>query len=262
MRCGTSRSADGVRRDRRRRRVRTVHDRRPQRARRRYARCPGRPRPPDGTLGGALASDDDRATLTSLGTIGDLPVRSVDPELLSEARHVHVASYFLQRALQPDLPALFDAAHAGGATTSIDPNWDPPSNGTRTARELLSRTDCSFPTRPRRGPSPASTTSTSRPRRSPAAAGRRDQVRRRRRHGERGRRDGPRSRHPRPTSSTRRAQATVRRGLPRRTAPRDGRSARSLGRRRVRVAVDARGRRRRRAADDGGGPRRARRPSP
>ena len=51
---------------------------------------------------------------------GDVP-----PALLARARHVHVGSYFLQPGLAAELPALFRAAHAAGATTSLDPNWDP-----------------------------------------------------------------------------------------------------------------------------------------
>ena len=47
------------------------------------------------------------------------------------ARHVHVSSFFLQRGLQPGLPALLDAARAHGATTSLDPGWDPDERGRR-----------------------------------------------------------------------------------------------------------------------------------
>src|SRR5437867_4030517 len=89
-----------------------------------------------------LAREDDRATLTSLGTIGDLSGSMIDPELIAQARHVHVSSYYLQRALQPDLPALFDAAHAAGSSTSIDPNWDPAERWESELLGLLSRTDC------------------------------------------------------------------------------------------------------------------------
>jgi len=92
-----------------------------------------------------LARDDDRATLTSLGTIGDLAGAAVDPDLLVQARHVHVASYYLQRALQPDLPELFDAVHAADASTSIDPNWDPAERWDSDLLALLSRTDCFLP---------------------------------------------------------------------------------------------------------------------
>jgi sugar/nucleoside kinase (ribokinase family) len=38
---------------------------------------------------------------------------------------VHVASYYLQRALQPGVADLLRQARAGGATTSLDPGWDP-----------------------------------------------------------------------------------------------------------------------------------------
>jgi len=92
-----------------------------------------------------LARDDDRATLTSLGTIGDLTGATVDPDLLLQARHVHVASYYLQLALQPDLSALFDTVHAAGASTSIDPNWDPAERWDSDLLALLSRTDCFLP---------------------------------------------------------------------------------------------------------------------
>jgi sugar/nucleoside kinase (ribokinase family) len=45
--------------------------------------------------------------------------------LLQRARHLHVASYFLQTNLQPDLPDFFRRARALGLTTSLDTNYDP-----------------------------------------------------------------------------------------------------------------------------------------
>jgi sugar/nucleoside kinase (ribokinase family) len=92
-----------------------------------------------------LARPDDRAILTSTGTIADLRGSSIDVDLVDSARHVHVSSYFMQRDLQRDLPALFDAAHARGATTSIDPNWDPDEHWDSGLIELLDRTDVFFP---------------------------------------------------------------------------------------------------------------------
>jgi sugar/nucleoside kinase (ribokinase family) len=44
---------------------------------------------------------------------------------LYDSRHLHVASYFLQKNLQPDLPDLFRRARASGLTTSLDTNYDP-----------------------------------------------------------------------------------------------------------------------------------------
>ena len=72
-----------------------------------------------------LSRPDDRAMLTAAGTIESLTEARVDRDLLGSARHVHIPSYFLQAGLRPGLPALFKEAHAAGATTSVDPNWDP-----------------------------------------------------------------------------------------------------------------------------------------
>ncbi|HEY2965257.1 MAG TPA: carbohydrate kinase family protein, partial [Actinomycetota bacterium] len=72
-----------------------------------------------------LARTNDRAILTHAGTVADLRADLIDPERLGRARHVHVSSYFLQQRLAPELPALFGRVRAGGATTSVDPNWDP-----------------------------------------------------------------------------------------------------------------------------------------
>ncbi len=72
-----------------------------------------------------LSDGQDRAMLTFAGTTGDLRRSLIDADLLSRTRHIHVTSYFLQRALVPELPDLFHEAREGEATTSIDPNWDP-----------------------------------------------------------------------------------------------------------------------------------------
>lgn len=92
-----------------------------------------------------LARPDDRAILTSTGTIADLRASGVDLGLIGSARHVHISSYYMQRGLQREVPALFDAAHAGGATTSIDPNWDPDEGWDSGLLELLDLTDVFFP---------------------------------------------------------------------------------------------------------------------
>jgi sugar/nucleoside kinase (ribokinase family) len=72
-----------------------------------------------------LSTESDRAILTYVGSMDRLRADQVTDKLLANARHIHVASYFLQTALQPGLPDLFQRAHVHGLTTSIDPNWDP-----------------------------------------------------------------------------------------------------------------------------------------
>jgi len=92
-----------------------------------------------------LARPNDRAILTHAGTIGSLRVELVDPALLDNARHVHVSSYFLQHRLAPDLPAMFGRVHARGATTSVDPNWDPSERWDGGLRDVLAHTDVFLP---------------------------------------------------------------------------------------------------------------------
>jgi len=72
-----------------------------------------------------LNKGSDRAILTHPGLIAELKASDVTDSLLRQARHLHVASYFLQTNLQPDLPMLFRRARALGLTTSVDPNYDP-----------------------------------------------------------------------------------------------------------------------------------------
>jgi sugar/nucleoside kinase (ribokinase family) len=72
-----------------------------------------------------LGNSRDRAILTATGTIADTRAADVPAPLLARARHVHVGSFYLQPELAAEVPALFRAVHAAGATTSLDPNWDP-----------------------------------------------------------------------------------------------------------------------------------------
>ncbi len=72
-----------------------------------------------------LNRSDDRAILTFPGLIPALQASDVTDALLRQARHLHVASYFLQENLQPGLASLFQRAHSAGLTTSLDTNYDP-----------------------------------------------------------------------------------------------------------------------------------------
>ena len=72
-----------------------------------------------------LNRGSDRAILTHAGFMSALQASAISDTLLQSARHLHVASYFLQTKLQPDLPDLFRRARALGLTTSLDTNYDP-----------------------------------------------------------------------------------------------------------------------------------------
>ncbi|MCZ2287423.1 MAG: sugar kinase [Anaerolineales bacterium] len=86
----------------------------------------------------------DRAILTHSGLIAELQASAIADSLLAQARHLHVASYFLQTKLQPDLPALFKRAHALGLSTSLDTNYDPSEKWTG-FDELLAVTNIFLP---------------------------------------------------------------------------------------------------------------------
>jgi sugar/nucleoside kinase (ribokinase family) len=92
-----------------------------------------------------LGSATNRAILTATGTIADTRTDDVPPALLARARQVHVGSYFLQPGLAAGVPGLFAAARAGGATTSLDPNWDPSGTWDGGFPAALSCTDVLLP---------------------------------------------------------------------------------------------------------------------
>ncbi|MGN6872783.1 MAG: carbohydrate kinase family protein [Solirubrobacteraceae bacterium] len=92
-----------------------------------------------------LSRPGDRAILTFPGTISAFAAADVDAKLLTAARHVHVASYFLQTSLAPGLPTLFQKTRAAGATTSVDPNWDPHERWDGGLHELLRSVDVFLP---------------------------------------------------------------------------------------------------------------------
>jgi sugar/nucleoside kinase (ribokinase family) len=73
----------------------------------------------------SITSLNDRALMTYLGSIAELRADDIPDSLLSGYGHLHVSSFFLQRALRPDLEALLARARANGLTTSLDPGFDP-----------------------------------------------------------------------------------------------------------------------------------------
>ena len=91
-----------------------------------------------------LNRSSDRAILTFPGLIPALKASDVPDSLLRQARHLHVASYFLQTNLHPGLCELFQRARSHGATTSLDTNYDPAEEWLG-LDELLSVTDVFLP---------------------------------------------------------------------------------------------------------------------
>jgi len=92
-----------------------------------------------------LAHERERFILTYPGAIFDLRYEDIDLDYVFSARHLHVASYFLQRGLRPKVPALLCEAKRRGLTTSLDTNDDPDGIWGGDVRSVLDQVDILFP---------------------------------------------------------------------------------------------------------------------
>ena len=87
----------------------------------------------------------DRAILTTQASLAQLDCSAVPDDLLLDCRHVHVGGYFLLPGLWDGLPDLFGRARTAGASTSIDPNWDPSEEWQANLVKTLPVTDVFLP---------------------------------------------------------------------------------------------------------------------
>jgi len=92
-----------------------------------------------------LSTGNDRAILTYPGTIPLLEYSEINLDIIKKARHLHVGSYFIQETLRPDLPILFDRAHAWGLSVSLDTNFDPAGKWDGGLDKLLGNVDVFLP---------------------------------------------------------------------------------------------------------------------
>src|ERR1044072_2030902 len=92
----------------------------------------------------SLSTVRDRALITYPGAIASFRVQEFDTSLIARHQHIHLTSYYLQRALQPAFPGLFKKAKAEGLTTSFDPNSDPNSSWGDGIDDVLRNTDLLF----------------------------------------------------------------------------------------------------------------------
>jgi sugar/nucleoside kinase (ribokinase family) len=92
----------------------------------------------------ALSGKRDRALVTHPGAVATLTSDCVDARQLKRHDHLHLTSYYLQKALQPSFPSIFRSAKALGLTTSFDPNADPADKWNRSIDDVLRHTDVLF----------------------------------------------------------------------------------------------------------------------
>jgi sugar/nucleoside kinase (ribokinase family) len=92
-----------------------------------------------------LIHDGKRHILTYPGTMSEMAASDLDMNYLASARHFHVSSLFLQKALQPDLPRICRQLKAEGLTLSLDTNDDPDDRWGGALDELLGIVDIFLP---------------------------------------------------------------------------------------------------------------------
>lgn len=92
-----------------------------------------------------LPHAQQRHILTYPGTISELRFEDLDLEYLASARHFHMSSLFLQRALLARVPELFRTMKSAGLTTSLDTNDDPDDRWDGGLEEILPNVDILLP---------------------------------------------------------------------------------------------------------------------
>ena len=92
-----------------------------------------------------LTHEVKRHILTYPGTMFEMAASDLDMNYLASARHFHLCSLFLHKALQPDLPRIFRQLKSAGLTLSLDTNDDPDDRWGSPLDELLSMVDIFLP---------------------------------------------------------------------------------------------------------------------
>lgn len=92
-----------------------------------------------------LPSSHQRYILTYPGTMFEMQYSDIDMAYVQSARHLHLSSFFLHRALRPKIGDMFREAKAAGLSTSLDTNDDPEDKWDRDLFEVLKYVDVFLP---------------------------------------------------------------------------------------------------------------------
>jgi sugar/nucleoside kinase (ribokinase family) len=92
-----------------------------------------------------LPHTQHRYILTYPGTMFEMQYSDIDMGYLRGARHLHLSSFFLHRALRPRILDLFRQAKEAGLTTSLDTNDDPENQWGQDLHDVLKHVDLFFP---------------------------------------------------------------------------------------------------------------------
>jgi sugar/nucleoside kinase (ribokinase family) len=86
-----------------------------------------------------------RNILTYAGTIAELRWDDLDLDYLSDSRHFHFSSYYLQKLLRPRVVELFQFLKSKGLTISLDTNDDPDDRWEGGLLDVLRHVDIFLP---------------------------------------------------------------------------------------------------------------------
>ncbi len=86
-----------------------------------------------------------RYIVTYPGTMFEMQYSDIDMNYVRAARHLHISSFFLHRALRPRIVDLFKQAKDAGLSTSLDTNDDPENKWGRDLLDVLKYVDIFFP---------------------------------------------------------------------------------------------------------------------
>jgi sugar/nucleoside kinase (ribokinase family) len=92
-----------------------------------------------------LPHGEERHILTYPGTIAEMTVADLDFEFLTQARHFHLSSLYLQRGLHKGLADLLYRVKQAGMTISLDTNDDPEDLWGPPLQEILPFIDVFLP---------------------------------------------------------------------------------------------------------------------
>jgi sugar/nucleoside kinase (ribokinase family) len=92
-----------------------------------------------------LPHTQHRYIMTYPGTMFEMQFSDIDMGYVRGARHLHLSSFFLHRALRPKILDLFRQAKEAGLTTSLDTNDDPENQWGQDLHEVLKYVDLFFP---------------------------------------------------------------------------------------------------------------------
>jgi sugar/nucleoside kinase (ribokinase family) len=92
-----------------------------------------------------LPRPEKRFILTYPGVMAEMRFEDLHLDRVFAARHLHLSSYFLQRALRPRIPHLFRLAKEAGLSTSLDTNDDPADRWEGDVLDTLKSVDVLLP---------------------------------------------------------------------------------------------------------------------